>query len=67
MRGRIAWSSPPEGGTEVTVDVTLRGRSADEATTDEATTDEATTDEAPTDDATTDAAATRVVDEAVTQ
>jgi two-component system, sensor histidine kinase PdtaS len=29
MRGRIAWSSPPEGGTEVTVDVTLRGRSAD--------------------------------------
>jgi two-component sensor histidine kinase len=31
MRGRIAWSSPPEGGTEVTVDVTLRGRSTDES------------------------------------
>jgi two-component sensor histidine kinase len=30
MRGRIVWSSPPEGGTEVTVDVTLRGRSSDE-------------------------------------
>ncbi|HEY6798398.1 MAG TPA: sensor histidine kinase [Kineosporiaceae bacterium] len=30
MRGRIAWSSPPEGGTEVTVDVTLRGRTADD-------------------------------------
>jgi len=29
MRGRIVWSSPPEGGTEVTVDVTLRGRSLD--------------------------------------
>ncbi|HEX2808692.1 MAG TPA: histidine kinase N-terminal domain-containing protein [Kineosporiaceae bacterium] len=30
MRGRIVWSSPPEGGTEVTVDVTLRGRPSDE-------------------------------------
>jgi two-component sensor histidine kinase len=30
MRGRIDWSSPPEGGTEVTVDVTLRGRVNDE-------------------------------------
>jgi two-component sensor histidine kinase len=26
MQGRIAWASQPEGGTEVTVDVTLRGR-----------------------------------------
>ena len=30
MRGRIAWSSPPEGGTTVTVDVTLRGRGSDD-------------------------------------
>jgi two-component sensor histidine kinase len=30
MRGRIDWSSPPEGGTVVTVEVTLRGRSTDE-------------------------------------
>jgi hypothetical protein len=30
MRGRIEWSSPPGGGTEVTVDVTLRGRNADD-------------------------------------
>jgi two-component system, sensor histidine kinase PdtaS len=29
MRGRIGWSSPPGGGTEVTVDVTVRGVSAD--------------------------------------
>ncbi|MDQ1289043.1 MAG: two-component system, sensor histidine kinase PdtaS [Actinomycetota bacterium] len=29
MRGRIAWSSPPEGGTAVSVDVTLRGRGKD--------------------------------------
>jgi len=29
MRGRIAWSSPPGGGTEVSVDVTLRGRGGD--------------------------------------
>jgi len=32
MRGRIAWSSPVEGGTEVTVDVTLRGRAAEDPT-----------------------------------
>jgi two-component sensor histidine kinase len=31
MRGRIEWSSPPEGGTAVTVEVTLRGRSSDES------------------------------------
>jgi two-component sensor histidine kinase len=30
MRGRIAWSSPSEGGTAVTVEVTLRGRSGEE-------------------------------------
>jgi two-component sensor histidine kinase len=30
MRGRIEWSSPAGGGTEVTVDVTLRGRNADD-------------------------------------
>ena len=30
MRGRIAWSSPPGGGTEVTVDLILRGRNADD-------------------------------------
>ena len=24
LRGRIAWSSPPRGGTDVTVEVTLR-------------------------------------------
>jgi two-component sensor histidine kinase len=33
MRGRIDWSSPPEGGTEVTVDVTLGGRGDDTAST----------------------------------
>jgi two-component sensor histidine kinase len=32
MRGRIAWSSPPEGGTAVTVEVTLRGRPGEEVT-----------------------------------
>jgi len=31
MRGRIAWSSPPDGGTTVTVEVTLRGRSGEES------------------------------------
>lgn len=30
MRGRIVWSSPPGGGTAVSVDVTLRGRPGDE-------------------------------------
>jgi len=34
MRGRIAWSSPPGGGTEVSVDVTLRGRGSDESSSD---------------------------------
>ena len=28
LRGRIGWASPPEGGTVVTVDVTLRGGAA---------------------------------------
>jgi two-component sensor histidine kinase len=37
MRGRIAWSRPPEGGTAVTVEVTLRGRSADESGVEEPT------------------------------
>jgi two-component sensor histidine kinase len=70
MRGRIAWSSPPEGGTEVTVDVTLRGRSADEATPGEATTDDATTDDAVTPEAVTasDAGSPQAAaDEAVTR
>jgi two-component sensor histidine kinase len=31
MRGSIGWSSPTGGGTAVTVEVTLRGRSAEEA------------------------------------
>jgi two-component sensor histidine kinase len=30
MQGHIAWSSPPEGGTTVTVEVALRGRSGEE-------------------------------------
>jgi two-component sensor histidine kinase len=33
MRGRIDWSSPPEGGTAVTVEVTLRGRSGEDGGT----------------------------------
>jgi two-component system, sensor histidine kinase PdtaS len=32
MRGRIVWSTPSTGGTEVTVDVTLRGRSTEDQT-----------------------------------
>jgi len=31
LRGRIAWSSPPEGGTLVSVDVTLRNPARDDA------------------------------------
>jgi two-component sensor histidine kinase len=35
LRGRIGWTSPPEGGTVVTVDVTLRGaRSSQNGSTD---------------------------------
>lgn len=41
MRGRIAWSSPPEGGTSVTVEVTLRGRSGEEPAASEVPEDSA--------------------------
>jgi two-component sensor histidine kinase len=34
LRGRIGWTSPPEGGTLVTVDVTLRGNGGQARTSD---------------------------------
>jgi two-component sensor histidine kinase len=54
MRGRIGWSTRPEGGTEVTVDVTLRGRAADDQTSDDQTSDGQTGDDQTGDDQTGD-------------
>jgi len=63
MRGRIVWSSPPEGGTEVTVDVTLRGRSSDATEPLQVPPiADAADDEAPVEGGTTAAATSAVTD-----